>query len=129
MLCTIFEEKDWEKYKYLLLLATMCKYIQQIEKMYDNDIPEEIQYRQNCEENAVKSMEYEIKHMEEQICRLKQQRRDKECELAETEWQMERLKREIVKKEEKHESFCYVQKRKSRRKKNGQILEGWAEVS
>ena len=33
-----------EKYKYLLLLATMCKYIQQIEKMYDNDIPEEIQY-------------------------------------------------------------------------------------
>lgn len=103
MLCTIFEEKDWEKYKYLLLLATMCKYIQQIEKMYDNDIPEEIQYRQNCEENAVKSMEYKIKHMEEQICRLKQQRRDKECELAETEWQMERLKREIVKKEEKHE--------------------------
>jgi len=36
MLCTIFEEKDWERYKQILLLATLCKYIQQIEAMYEN---------------------------------------------------------------------------------------------
>lgn len=103
MLCAIFGEEDWEKYKYLLLVATLCKYIRQIETLYEGDIPEEIQYRRTCEEKAAKSMEYEIKRMEQRICLLEQQRKDKEDKLAESERQMERLKREAAKKEEKYE--------------------------
>jgi len=103
MLCTIFEEKDWERYKYLLLLATLCKYIQQIEAMYENDIPEEIQYRKSCEESTVKNMEYERKRLEERICRLERQKREKEQELSEAERMMERLKRESQRNEEQHE--------------------------
>ena len=103
MLCTIFEEKDWERYKHILLLATLCKYIQQIEAMYENEIPEEIQYRKSCEESAVKSLEYERKRMGEKLCELERQKKEKETELAEAKRQMERMKRESRKKEERHE--------------------------
>ena len=103
MICAIFEEKDWEKYKHLLLIATLCKYIQQLETLYESDIPEEIQYRQACEENAVKTLEYEIKRLEQRIGGLEQQRKDKECELAEAELKIERLRREQAKKEAKYE--------------------------
>lgn len=100
MLCAIFGEKDWERYKELLLVATLCKYIQQIEAMYENDIPEEIQYRRACEENTVKRLEGEKKRLEQRICELERQRMDRECELSEAMRQMERLEREASKKEE-----------------------------
>ncbi len=112
MLCTIFEEKDWERYRYFLLIATLCKYIQQIESMYENEIPEEVQYRKSCEEKAVrekvvkeKEMETECvrKQMEERVRCLKRQNREKENALAEAERRMERLKRECQKNEELHE--------------------------
>ncbi len=103
MLCTIFEEKDWERYKQILLLATLCKYIQQIEMMYENEIPQEIQYRKACEESAVKSLEYERKRMEERIYTLERQKKEKEIELVETEQQLERVKRESRKNDERHE--------------------------
>lgn len=103
MLCTIYEEKDWEQYKQLLLIATLCKYIQQIEAMYESEIPEEIQYRKSCEESAVKSLEYERKRMEEKIRDLEQQKKEKEHELADAERKMERMERENRKNEERHE--------------------------
>ena len=103
MLCTIFEEKDWERYKYVLLLGTLCKYIQQIEAMYESEIPEEIQYQRSCEESAVKSLEYERKRMEERLHKLERQKTDKEHELAEAERLIERLRRESMKKDEQHE--------------------------
>ena len=103
MICSIFEEKDWERYKELLLTANLCKYIQQIELLYEDDIPEEIQYRRSCEESAVKNMEYEMKRMEQRISELEKQKKAKESELIETECQVERLKRELMKKEEKYE--------------------------
>ncbi len=103
MLCTIFEEKDWERYKQILLLATLCKYIQQIEAMYENEIPEEIQYRKSCEESAVKNLEYERKRMEERICTLERQKKEREMELAEAKCEMERMKRESRKNEERRE--------------------------
>lgn len=103
MLCTIFEEKDWERYKYVLLLATLCKYIQQIEAMYESEIPEEIQYQRVCEESAVKNMEYERARMAERIHNLEQQKKEKEHELAEAERQMERMKWESIRKDEQHE--------------------------
>lgn len=100
MLCSIFEEKDWKRYRYLLLIATLCKYIQQIETMYETDIPEEIQYRRSCEENAVRNMEYEKKRMEQRVCGLERQKKDMERELTEAQRQIDRLKKEILKKEE-----------------------------
>ena len=103
MLCTIFEEKDWERYKYVLLLATLCKYIQQIEAMYESEIPEEIQYQRVCEESTVKNMEYERARMAERIHNLEQQKKEKEHELAEAERQMERMKWESIRKDEQHE--------------------------
>ncbi len=103
MLCAIFGEKDWERYKELLLVTTLCKYIQQIEAMYENDIPEEIQYRRACEENTVKRLEGEKKRLEQRICELERQRLDRECELSEAMRRMERLEREASKKEEAYE--------------------------
>lgn len=103
MLCTIFEERDWERYKYILLLATLCKYIQQIETMYENEIPEEIQYRKSCEDSEVKSLEYARKRMEERICSLELKKKEKESELDETKRQIERMERESRKKEARHE--------------------------
>ena len=103
MLCAIFGEIDWDLYKELLLVTTLCKYIQQIEAMYENDIPEEIQYRRACEENTVKRLEGEKKRLEQRICELERQRLDRECELAEAMRQMERLEREVSKKEEAYE--------------------------
>lgn len=102
-LCAIYEEKDWERYKQILLIATLCKYIQQIEAMYENEIPEEIQYRKSCEENTVKNLECVGKRMEERICTLERKMKEKEKELAEAERQMERMKRENRKNEERHE--------------------------
>ena len=103
MLCSIFEERDWERYKYILLLATLCKYIQQIETMYENEIPEEIQYRKSCEDREVKSLEYARKRMEERICSLELKKKEKESELDETKRQIERMERESRKKEARHE--------------------------
>lgn len=103
MLCTIFEERDWERYKYILLLATLCKYIQQIETMYENEIPEEIQYRKSCEDSEVKSLEYARKRMEERICSLELKKKEKESELDETKRQIERMERESRRREARHE--------------------------
>ncbi len=103
VMCAVFEEKDWERYKYLLLVTTLCKYIQQIEAMYENDVPEEVRYRRECEENTLKSAEYEKRRLEQKICGLERQGKDRECKLAEAQRQIERLKREALKREEKHE--------------------------
>lgn len=103
MLCTIYGEKDWEQYKQILLIATLCKYIQQIEEMYESDIPEEIQYRKSCEESAVKNLEYDRKRMEEKISELERQKKEREHELADAERKLERMEREKRKNEERHE--------------------------
>lgn len=101
-MCAIFEEEDWERYRYLLLTATLCKYIQQIEAMYEQGIPEEVQYRENCKEDTVKHLEYEIKRLEEKIRVLEQQKKAREDELAETELLIGRLKRDSEKKERQY---------------------------
>lgn len=102
-LCAIFEEEDWERYRYLLLTATLCKYIQQIEAMYEREIPEEIHYRETCTEDAVNRLEYEKKRMEEKIRILEQQKKEKEDELAEAERRIGRLKRDGERKERRYE--------------------------
>lgn len=102
-MCAVFEEKDWERYKYLLLVTTLCKYIQQIEAMYENDVPEEVRYRRECEENTLKSAENEKRRLEQKICGLERQGKDRECKLTEAQRQIERLKREALKREEKYE--------------------------
>lgn len=103
VMCSVFEEKDWERYKYLLLVATLCKYIQQIEAMYENDIPEEVRYRRACEENTLKKAENEKRRLEQKICGLERQGKDRECKLTEAQRRIERLKREALKMEEKYE--------------------------
>ena len=102
MLCTIFEEKDWERYRYFLLIATLCKYIQQIENMYENEEPEEIRYQKSCEEAEIKEKEREcdLRRMEERVRYLEQQNKNKENALAEAQRQMERIRRDQQKNEE-----------------------------
>lgn len=117
-LCAIFEEEDWDRYRYLLLVATLCKYIQQIEGMYEQDIPEEVQYRASCEADALKHMEYELKRMEEKIRILERQKKEKEGELAEAEQKIERMRWEGERKKRQHE------KEKRGKKEGAAVTEG-----
>lgn len=90
-LCAVFEEKEWEAYRQLLLIATLCKYIRQIEVLYEADNPEEIRYRKLYEEKTVMRLECEMSHMEEKVETLERQKQEKESELAVAKVRIEKL--------------------------------------
>lgn len=101
-LCAVFKEKEWEAYRQLLLIATLCKYIRQVETLYENDNPEEIRYRKLCEDKAVLRMECEMNRMAEKIGLLAHQKQEKESELADARMRIEKLEYMQKEKEEQY---------------------------
>lgn len=90
-LCAVFEEKEWEAYRLLLLIATLCKYIRQIEALYEADNPEENRCREFYEEKTVMRLEWERSLMEAKVKALERQKEEKESELAAAKARIEKI--------------------------------------
>lgn len=104
VICSLFEDIDWAEYKQILLVASMCKYIDQMERQYEEQHPMENSYRESSEETNAKKNSEEISCLKQKICYLEQQKKELERELEREESRRKKLENRLGQLEELRKS-------------------------
>lgn len=102
LIFSLFEKLDWEKYQQWILIASMCRYIQNLHRICEENCPEVLAYQNAQARKQIGEQQAEIDRLTEKAaCLERQQEKFKEM-LEQQEIRKEKLQKTLRKMSEQY---------------------------